>query len=252
VRETGELDNTYIFFTSDNGMHLGNHRLAQGKKTPYEEAIGVPLMVRGPGVPAGEVRKQLVINNDFAPTIVELAGVAIPEFVDGSSFAPLLTGSPPPSWRTAFLEEGWSNSGLPNIRTPDNKSVHTQTHMFTEYATGEYELYDLVLDPDQLQSKRRAGNEQLYSTLQTRLNALRPCSGEGCRSAVWGTTTTPTDPVPGPPRVISTVPPAGATGVALQPTSQPPSRRRWTTSRSPTRPSSSLRSPRAELRRLLM
>src|SRR5215217_771551 len=214
LQETGELDNTYIFFTSDNGMHLGNHRFEQGKKTPYEEAIGVPLMVRGPGVPAGEVREQLVINNDFAPTIAELAGVTTPEFVDGSSFAPLLTGSAPPSWRTAFLEEGWLHSGLPSMRTPDHKSVHTQTHIFTEYATGEYELYDLVLDPDQLQSKRRTGNEQLYSTLQTRLNALRACSGEGCRSAEWGTTTTPTDPVPGPPRVASTSPANNAIGVA--------------------------------------
>jgi Ca2+-binding RTX toxin-like protein len=80
------------------------------------------------------------------------------------------------------------------MRTPDHKSVHTQTHMFTEYATGDYELYDLVLDPDQLQSKRRAGNEQLYSTLQTRLNALRACFGEGCRSAEgFPDTTTPTD-----------------------------------------------------------
>jgi len=216
LQETGELDNTYIFFTSDNGMHLGNHRFEQGKKTPYEEAIGVPLMVRGPGVPPGEVRvrEQLVINNDFAPTIAELAGVTIPEFVDGSSFAPLLTGSPPPSWRTAFLEEGWLDSGLPNIRTPDHKSVHTQTHMFTDYATGEYELYDLVLDPDQMQSKRRAGNEQLYSALQTRLNSLKACSGEACRSAEWGTTTTPTDPVPGPPSVTSTSPAHKATGVA--------------------------------------
>ena len=59
LQETGELDNTYIFFTSDNGFHLGQHRLgcARGKKTPYEEDIGVPLMVRGPGVPAGEVRQ---------------------------------------------------------------------------------------------------------------------------------------------------------------------------------------------------
>ena len=61
LQETGELDNTYIFFTSDNGFHLGNHRLRVtapvDKKTPYEEDIGVPLMVRGPGVPAGAVRQ---------------------------------------------------------------------------------------------------------------------------------------------------------------------------------------------------
>ena len=107
LQETEELDNTYIFFTSDNGFHLGEHQASPDKKTPYEEDIGVPLMVRGPGVPASEVREQLVINNDFAPTIAELAGVSTPAFVDGSSFAPLLSGSPPSSWRTAFLEEGY-------------------------------------------------------------------------------------------------------------------------------------------------
>lgn len=206
LRETGELNNTYILFTSDNGMHLGNHRLAQGKKTPYEEAIGVPLMVRGPGVPAGVVRQQLVLNNDFAPTLAELAGVPSPEFVDGSSFAPLLTSSPPLSWRTAFLEEGWLDAGLPGIRTSTHKSVHTRRYALTDYDTGERELYDLKTDPYQLESKPQAGNEQLYSDLQTRLNALRACSGEECRSAEWEATTSP--------RVMSTVPKAGATGVA--------------------------------------
>ena len=104
LRETGELENTYIFFTSDNGFHLGEHRLPRGKRTSYEEDIGVPLVVRGPGISAGTTRQQLVINNDFAPTIADLAEVPTPRFVDGSSFAPLLTGSPPPlgarpSWR---------------------------------------------------------------------------------------------------------------------------------------------------------
>ena len=129
--------------------HLGNHRLGMGKRTPYEEDIGVPLMVRGPGVPANEVRQELVLNNDFAPTIADLAGVSTPEFVDGSSFAELLTTSPPSSWRTAFLEEGWPDRA--ELRVPTHKSVHTQDHMFTEYVdTGERELYDLDVDPYQL------------------------------------------------------------------------------------------------------
>ena len=212
LQETGELDNTYIFFTSDNGYHLGNHRLGLGKRAPYEEDIGVPLMVRGPGVPAGEVRKELVLNNDFAPTIAELAGASTPAFVDGSSFAPLLTSSPPSSWRTAFLEEGWPNGAL---QVPTHKSVHTQDHMFTEYLdTGEHELYDLNADPYQLESKTQADAPQLYSTLQSRLNALRACSGAECRSAegFGGTPPPPTETTS--PRVISTIPSAGATGVA--------------------------------------
>jgi len=74
--------------------------------------------------------------------------------------------------------------------------------MFTEYDTGERELYDLSTDPYQLESKRRAGNEQLYSELQTRLNALMTCSGAVCRAHEWDT------------RVISTLPKANATEVA--------------------------------------
>jgi hypothetical protein len=211
LQDTGELNNTYIFFTSDNGYHLGNHRLGLGKRAPYEEDIGVPLMVRGPGVPAGAVRQELVLNNDFAPTIAELAGASTPSFVDGSSFAPLLTSSPPSSWRTAFLEEGWPNG---NLQVPRHKSVHTQDHMFTEYLdTGEYELYDLNTDPFQLVSKTQADAPQLYSTLQSRLNALRACSGAECRSAEgFSGTPPPTDTTS--PRVTSTVPKAGATGVA--------------------------------------
>jgi N-acetylglucosamine-6-sulfatase len=215
LEQTGELNNTYIIFTSDNGFHQGQHRLVAGdKKTPYEEDIGVPLMVRGPGVPAGAVRQQLVINNDLAPTIAELAGASTPAFVDGSSFAPLLGSSPPSSWRTAFLQEGWKPQSPP---VPTNKGVRTQSHMYVEYDTGERELYDLSADPYQLQSKPRAGNEQLYSTLESRLNALRACSGEGCRSAEWATTTTPPPPPTTDttrPRVTSTSPAANATGIA--------------------------------------
>jgi N-acetylglucosamine-6-sulfatase len=200
--QTGELDNTYIFFTSDNGFHLGNHRLyPAGKQTPYEEDIGVPLMVRGPGVPTVDARKELVLNNDFAPTIADLAGVPTPRFVDGRSFAPLLTGSAPYASRSAFLKEGWwLTETLPQSVAPTYKGVHTQKYMFTEYVdTGEHELYDLSTDPYQIQSKSQADNPQLYSTLQSRLNALRSCSRAVCRANEWDT------------KVISTTPKANAT-----------------------------------------
>src|SRR5829696_1849706 len=214
LQDTGELGNTYIFFTSDNGVHRGQHRVPFGKKAAYEETIGVPLSVRGPGIPASEVRDQLVINNDLAPTIAELAGVNIPSFVDGKSFVPLLSSSPPSSWRTAFLEEAWKEEGGTNARVPTHKSVHTKDHILIENNTGERELYDLNADPYQLQSiSRTANSEQLYSTLESRLNALRACSGEACRSAEWATTTTPTTDTTRP-RVTSTSPAANATGVA--------------------------------------
>src|SRR5829696_7795809 len=85
LRDRKELINTYVVFTTDNGLQRGEHRLLK-KSTPYEEAAGVPLAIRGPGVPPGEVRDQLVINNDFAPTFADWANTGVPGFVDGRSF----------------------------------------------------------------------------------------------------------------------------------------------------------------------
>jgi hypothetical protein len=161
-------------------------------------------MVRGPGVPTGVPRQELVLNNDFAPTIAELAGASTPAFVDGRSFAPLLTGSAPYASRSAFLEEGWVlTEPLPQSIAPTYKGIHTQDHMFTEYVdTGEHELYDLNADPYQLDSLSQADNQQLYSTLQARLDNLRACSRAVCRANEWDT------------QVISTTPRANATAVA--------------------------------------
>src|SRR5829696_5891255 len=81
LEATGELENTYLFFTSDNGFLLGEHRLPIGKETPYQEAVRVPLLVRGPGVPAGTAVDSLALNVDLAPTLAELASVPVPPFV---------------------------------------------------------------------------------------------------------------------------------------------------------------------------
>ena len=79
LEQTGKLDNTYIILTSDNGYHMGQHRLGLGKQSAYEEDIRVPLMIRGPGLPAGISRDEMVLNNDFAPTFADLAGLPPPE-----------------------------------------------------------------------------------------------------------------------------------------------------------------------------
>src|ERR687894_3105308 len=113
LHDSGELDNTYIVFTSDNGFHLGNHRLGAGKWTPYEEDTRVPLIVRGPGVPEGRTLQHLVLNNDLAPTVADLAGAKTPSFVDGRSLRPLLTDAPPPprDWRKRFIIEAVAERG---------------------------------------------------------------------------------------------------------------------------------------------
>ena len=104
--QRGALANTYIFFLSDNGYFLGEHRLRHGKDAPYDAAIRVPLVARGPGIAEGSSVDKIALNIDLFPTIAELAGIAAPPFVDGRSLVPLITGGDP-SWRDAALIEGF-------------------------------------------------------------------------------------------------------------------------------------------------
>ena len=104
LQETGRLATTYMIYASDNGFHMGQHRIARHKTTAYEEDIRVPLIVRGPGVPVGRRIEQMVINNDLAPTLAAMAGIEAPSYVDGRSFLPLLADAGSP-WRRSFLIE---------------------------------------------------------------------------------------------------------------------------------------------------
>jgi len=72
--ETGRLDDTYVIYTSDNGFHMGQHRLFVGKTTAYEEDIRVPFVIRGPGIAPGRRVERMVLNNDLAPTLAAIAG----------------------------------------------------------------------------------------------------------------------------------------------------------------------------------
>jgi N-acetylglucosamine-6-sulfatase len=104
----GQLDRTYLVYTSDNGFHMGEHRLLPGKNLPYEEDIRVPLVARGPGVRPGQRIDSLVVNTDLAPTFAEIAGVTPPDFVDGRSPLTLLPGE----------SHRWRQSVLIQVRTP--------------------------------------------------------------------------------------------------------------------------------------
>jgi N-acetylglucosamine-6-sulfatase len=178
LEHRGELGNTYVVFTTDNGLQQGQHRLLK-KSTPYEAAAGVPLVVRGPGVLAGVVLDQLVINNDFAPTFADWAGVDPPGFVDGRSLAPLLqsgqpTGSP---WRTAILNEQEMRQ---RFHIPDYGAVRTRTHTYVQWKTGERELYDLRKDPYELENINGSADRLLTARLKTRLRMLATCAGSAC------------------------------------------------------------------------
>jgi len=180
---SGQLDNTYIFFTSDNGFHLGQHRQRAGKNSEFEEDIRVPLLVRGPGVPAGAVFPHLVVNADFAPTFAELAATAAADFVDGRSLAPLLGDNPPPvtEWRRAVLLE----HDLIGARA--FRGIRTRRFKYIEYLnTGERELYDLRNDPFELYNAFGLADPAMVARLAARLEKLATCSGASCRAADGG------------------------------------------------------------------
>ena len=178
LSERGELGNTYIFFTSDNGYHLGEHRIPRGKNTLYEEAIRLPGIVRGPGVPAGLTRPHFVLNIDFAPTFAELAGASIPEFVDGRSLVSLLRRSPTPvnQWRRDFLLEVTNPMGI------TDRGLRTADHAYFRFANGETSLYDLRQDPYQVDSAHQAADPELIRGLTARLSQLATCRGQTCRN----------------------------------------------------------------------
>jgi arylsulfatase A-like enzyme len=174
LEETGQLDGTYVVYTTDNGFLQYRHRVA-AKRAPYEEAIQLPFVVRGPGVPRSATRGQLVANTDLAPTIAAWAGTVPPDFVDGRSFDPLLSGTPPP-WRKQLLIELHDSRPFEGLRTSSGKT-------YVEYDGGERELYDLKTDPYQLESSHASVDAALLASLQAKLDALRDCAGDSCRAA---------------------------------------------------------------------
>ncbi len=110
LRRTHQLDDTYIVFTSDNGFHLGEHRLPFGKQTPYDTDIHVPLIVRGPGVPAAKKVSGMAREIDLAPTFAAWSHASVPAFVDGTSLASLLgRGKPARSLPKDALVEHYAN-----------------------------------------------------------------------------------------------------------------------------------------------
>ncbi|HZY65722.1 MAG TPA: sulfatase [Rubrobacteraceae bacterium] len=190
LEASGELENTYIIFTSDHGYHLGEHRLVpvnegrDSKQSAYEEDIRIPLVVRGPGIPGNEARDDLVLNNDLAPTVARWAGVETPEFVDGRPLTSLLSGEVPREtpWRESFTVEKWGD----HLMSHDYRAVRTQTYIYVEYSNGERELYDLRNDPYQLRNVYDSADPSLLEDLRQRLGALKDCAGDECRAAENG------------------------------------------------------------------
>ncbi len=191
LEKAGRLDNTLIVFTSDNGWEQGEHRRTRGKQVVFEESIRVPLVVRGPGVPKGEVRSQLVNNLDLVATIVEMSRATAGRTQDGRSLTALFSNANV-SWRTGLLVEGMDVG----LATDDSKrfvAVRTQNYVYVDHTTGEKEFYDLANDPYQLSaSQNNPAYASITSALSNTLSQLRTCSGASC----WVTTPVPSTSQP--------------------------------------------------------
>ena len=173
LRRAGELDDTVVLFTSDNGFLRGQHRLDSGKANPYEEAIRVPLLVRGPGFPQGIEDDRLVGNVDLAPTILDLAGADADRVIDGRSILPF-----------RHVDDGTGAVLLEVSERSHGRfvGVRTRRYVYAEYDGRDVELYDLERDPQQLESVHE---DPRYAEVRARLSALvsrlRECAGEECR-----------------------------------------------------------------------
>ncbi|TMK73523.1 MAG: sulfatase [Actinobacteria bacterium] len=175
---TGELANTLIVYTSDNGYFHGAHRIPGNKGHIYEESIRVPLEMRGPGIPEGVSVSDLAINADLAPTIVDVANASPGLVMDGRSLIPVAQQPGIERGRELLIEEP-SGSGLP---WPSFEAIRTERYMYAEYSTGEKELYDRKIDPYELQSRH---NDPAYAAVKAeladRLHQLQTCAGPTCR-----------------------------------------------------------------------
>jgi len=184
LKSKGELKNTVIIYTADNGFFHGQHRVRQGKVRLYEESIRVPLLIRGPGVPKGKRRGQPVSNVDLAPTIVDLADAKAQRRMDGRSLMPLIDDARLSPGRPIVLE-AFFNADDPdeNPETPPTnyQAVRTERYLYARYGTGEQELYDLSVDPYELQSRHAdPGFASVRADLQRLLAGSANCNGRGC------------------------------------------------------------------------
>jgi arylsulfatase A-like enzyme len=196
VKSIGAEKNTYFVFSSDNGYHMGEHRLLPGKMTAYDTDIRVPLIVTGPGVSAGRAIEEVAENVDLCPTFAELAGTTVPRNVDGRSLVPLLHGQSGPDWkRVALIEHRHPNRDKDDPDAPAARSGNPPTYeairgadfLYVEYAGGDFEYHDLTRDPHELSNTFATLSSERKAALHATLEALKEChDGQSCRKAAGG------------------------------------------------------------------
>jgi arylsulfatase A-like enzyme len=192
LREQDVLDQTVFLFTSDNGYFLGEHRFRNGKVKGYEPSIRVPLVVAGPGIPHG-VRDDPAKTPDLTATILDLAGAQAPRRADGRSLVPSFTADR--GWTAPVVTEaavggsayqydaGLAQLGFTDART--NIGIRTARYKLIRDASGTVELYDLDVDPNELDS---VATDPKYREILDDLTRLwrkyKDCAGTECSESM--------------------------------------------------------------------
>lgn len=159
--KAGRRENSLIIYTSDNGFNIAAHQSPIDKRTMWEESIRIPLVIQFPAEPgAGTKQEAMVLNVDYAPTILDAAGIPIPAYMDGKPLQPLASGQAPGNWRKSFLYVYQRENYAPGIATM--AGVRTGRYKYIRYPEekeGLDELFDLKTDPYEL---RNAVNDPEY------------------------------------------------------------------------------------------
>lgn len=171
--ELGLTEDTACLFTADHGEFTGSHRLHDKGPAMYDDIYRVPMLARGPGLPAGRVEDRFVTLADLTPTFLDLAGVDVPEYYDGASLVPLLSGGESTGdWREEVVAEFHGH----HFPYPQ-RMIRTDRYKLVVNPPDENELYDLATDPDELHNRyehpelatvRRALLGRLYAILRER------------------------------------------------------------------------------------
>ncbi len=192
LQATGEAKNTYLVFSSDNGLHDGEYRLMPGKLTAFDTDIHVPLVVVGPGVSPGTSTSATAENVDLAKTFAAIGDARM--YGDGHSLLGVWHGATPTDWRNVALVEHYaprptnadpdfqpSASGLPNTYA----AMRTRDYLYVQYSDGEIEFYDLRNDPFELHNIAGRLTYRQLAQLYFELRTLKNChTGRSCWAAM--------------------------------------------------------------------